>query len=674
MQYKNNIKNILGIVKINFLVPFFLSLSIILIVPILFNLKVGSINNFLLLYTGVIFSFISFFLWFKDRDSNIKVKKLVVEFCLILFLMSLCIITISNLNLLTRYNPLIINNLYHVINLIFIFSGLVIIYDNRNKILNNIQNDNKSEADEVQKKSLDFHKKFPIIAKIPIVREFLKWAYLNGFWYVITLLVILIIGATLRCWDLNYIQWSDNFNFISAKALYQNGNFIYNRNTDYTLFTGYLFYLFKPSLLIARIFPIIFGIVSIFFVYVFGKIFNKKVGLISAFLFAISPVAIEQSSMVREYTLNLFIFLLATIFLFSLFNKGLRVYKKVLYCSLVLALIYLYSILTVNTTLPIILFGLLIISLYLILYENKDFKFSLIPAIAIMSVIFNFFISKFDNFYHGFLWNTGWFNIFFNPKVNYPMQWFNGSNINIILIFFIFLIPLFFKLNRKILLCYTIFFFYIILFVFKFQDNLTYLASRYLYHIQFIYTFIFALSFYILYIIYKHYFYKIFILIFIFSCMVILPNTLLSTTHYSNPKDYNNGNYPRVTSIGSRPDVGIFLNNLQALNIIKKNYPIVLEGLDQSAIIYKFDYDIDKVRNYVIHNGIYTYYYDIGTNIYLEDESNNLLGLRDAILDNKEGIFITYRDIYPESNFTIGNTKFTFISTIYPKKIYRWDN
>ena len=46
-------------------------------------------------------------------------------------------------------------------------------------------------------------------------------------------------------------------------------------------------------------------------------------------------------------------------------------------------------------------------------FENKDFKFSLIPAIAIMSVIFNFFISKFDNFYHGFLWNTGWFNIFF---------------------------------------------------------------------------------------------------------------------------------------------------------------------------------------------------------------------------------------------------------------------
>jgi len=173
---------------------------------------------------------------------------------------------------------------------------------------------------------------------------------------------------------------------------------------------------------------------------------------------------------------------------------------------------------------------------------------------------------------------------------------------------------------------------------------------------------------------YKNYFYKIFILIFIFSNIIILPNTLLSTTHYSNPKDYNNGNYPRVTSIGSRPDVSIFLNNLQALNIIKKNYPIVLEGLDQSAIIYKFDYDIDNVRNYVIHNGIYTYYYDIGKNIYLEDESNNLLGLRDAILNNKEGIFITYRDLYPENDFTIGNTKFTFISKIYPKKIYIWSD
>jgi len=657
----------------NIMQHFLLSCFTVCLVINILNINSKIISSALITYIGITSGLIFFFLWFKNLDKKDIKYKIILEICTATFLSCLVIIIISNLNILSTFNLELFKYIDHITTFILICSGSILLYTNKEAINQKILLENKKEIEEERKLISIFSKKYEVLKLSPLKKIIILF-YKEGLVYVFLLLAIISFGFILRIWDLNYIQWSDTYNFLSAKALFQNGNFYYIRNLDYTYFTSLLFYIFKPSLITARVFPLIFGTLSIFLMYLLGKTVNKKVGIISALLFAISPITIEYSSIVREYSLNLFIFLLATIFLFSLFKKQFSLRWQIFYCFSILFGIYIYSLVTRNTTLPIILFGLLIFTLFFFFYERIKNKYYLFSLSIILLIIFNFLISIFDNFYSGFLWNINWFSVFFDSRIAYPMQWFNGVNINIFSILFIFLIPLFFKFGKKILLCYIVFFFYILLFVLKFQDNLSYTASRYLYHIQSLYIFIFAVVIYILFILFKSYFYKIFILIFILSCLIYIPNTILGANHYANPRNYNNGNYPRISSIGSRPDVKLFLNELDKLNIVKKNYPIILEGLDQSAIIYKFDYDMDKDRNYIIRNGIYTYYYDIGKNIYIEDEKNNLFGIKDAISNNKEGVFITYKEEYPEDNFKINNTLFTYVETFQPKKIYKWSN
>jgi hypothetical protein len=494
------------------------------------------------------------------------------------------------------------------------------------------------------------------------------------------LAAIVFIGFILRIWDLTYIQWSDTYNLISAKALYENGTFIYLRNLDYTYFTAYLFQIFDASLVVARIFPIIASVVSIFLIYELGKsLVNRKVGLISAFLLAVSPVAIEMSSLAREYSLNSLILLLSLLVIFKSHDSEISFFKKIAIGVANVFFVLIYAAITNNTTLPIILLGV-IISIFIFILFSKNYTIKNKIFLLICFLVTVLFISPIsDNFSPKLLWQPAWFNIFFNPHVPYPMQWFSGLNTSTLLLFSIFLAPLlsYKKFSLKVHVLYIIFFSYIALFVLKYQDvsGLTYLPSRYLYHIHFIYVVIYAISIYLLWKLYDSKYYKVGLLIFIFCSFVSPQNIYRGAQHYVDLSNgYLAGNYPRVSSIGSRPDVKEFLVKLNDLNIIKSDTAVVLEGLDQAAFVYYFNYNIDHNRSYVVRNGEYRYSYDIAKKLYLQDEGLNIQGLDEATAANKEGVFITYQDRYPSSDFIINNTHFEYLTRIDSKKIYRWVN
>ncbi|MDD4354003.1 MAG: hypothetical protein PHN56_06120, partial [Candidatus Nanoarchaeia archaeon] len=65
------------------------------------------------------------------------------------------------------------------------------------------------------------------------------------------------------------------------------------------------------SLFLLRLPFVMFGTISIFLFYKIGKLFNKKVGLISAYLFAFCPLAIGLAGYIRNYEILSFVFVLS---------------------------------------------------------------------------------------------------------------------------------------------------------------------------------------------------------------------------------------------------------------------------------------------------------------------------------------------------------------------------
>lgn len=102
----------------------------------------------------------------------------------------------------------------------------------------------------------------------------------------------------------------------------------------------FFYYLIAPSLLLANFSPIgpaifiaLINIFTVYLVYFIGKKwFNKSTGLISAFLFAISPVAIKYSNFIWNPNIMAFFSLLFVYFFFEAFRT--KKYKNFIFASL----------------------------------------------------------------------------------------------------------------------------------------------------------------------------------------------------------------------------------------------------------------------------------------------------------------------------------------------------
>ena len=147
-------------------------------------------------------------------------------------------------------------------------------------------------------------------------------------WRVMLILLIFLgIGGFLRLWNLSVPSfWVDEVNGLyAAKSWNEVGNFAlpsgyhYTRAPIYTYATGLIYRLFGISESTTRLTSVIFGILSILLAYQLGKkIFNVRVGLLTAFFVAFSHFEVGWSRTARMYTLLQF---LALIFIY-LFIKG----------------------------------------------------------------------------------------------------------------------------------------------------------------------------------------------------------------------------------------------------------------------------------------------------------------------------------------------------------------
>jgi 4-amino-4-deoxy-L-arabinose transferase-like glycosyltransferase len=155
---------------------------------------------------------------------------------------------------------------------------------------------------------------------------------LKKYWILI---VILIVGAIFRLYRIgDYMEFlgDQGRDVVIIKDFWQNGNlfFIGPQTSIGNMYLGpWFYYLIAPSLLIANFNPIgpaifiaLLNILTIYLLYFVGnKWFSKSVGLISAFLFAISPVVIKYSNFIWNPNIMPLFSLLFVYFFFEGFKS-----------------------------------------------------------------------------------------------------------------------------------------------------------------------------------------------------------------------------------------------------------------------------------------------------------------------------------------------------------------
>ncbi len=158
------------------------------------------------------------------------------------------------------------------------------------------------------------------------------------------IIIIIFIGFLLRLYNLSYQNiWLDE-----AFSIYHSQQSLAHildlkDNTPplyYLLLNGWI-QITGSSELSARLLSVFFGTISIFIIYLLGSlIFNKKAGIYSAFLLAISPVHIYYSQEARTYSL-LFLLTLLSMYFYVKQRDGSS--KKSIFGYLVSSVLLIYS-------------------------------------------------------------------------------------------------------------------------------------------------------------------------------------------------------------------------------------------------------------------------------------------------------------------------------------------
>jgi len=525
-----------------------------------------------------------------------------------------------------------------------------------------------------ERKKLDFSGKFFCFGKVPVLENVTK----KTFWekrYHLVLIIIILIGLILRLLGGNIIQAVDFYNLISAKALIHNGFTSYTRNLDYSYLIAFLFKTFSPSLFLARILPIIYSLVAIFLIYLLGKeVLSKKIGIIGAALLSVSPWFLSLSLQIREYSFNIMIATIIYLLVFKSYKKSKGVFSLGFLALLTFISFFLltYSYLFENFTIIIILYTVMVIFCCFLVLESVQKKANwkkrlmmLIFNIGLVLVSIN--INKIYRpfFLEGFTFQADWFGIFFEPRVQYPMQWFSSSLLPFLLIVFIFLQSLFFK-NTLFRVMIAGFLLTLLFFSIKFDYVNRVIVPRYVSHVLPLYIIIFSAGLYNFFKLLKTISFKknkvlVSIIFFIIFIAIINPYNIFFTL-YIDPQKYDK-NEKRASYTPYDNRYYQLFDSVKKAGA-KKNDPIVLEGINNLAIWF-LDYDIDSQKKLTRGDGNT---YDNGINMYIESRSVQVFQMEEAIQKHDYGWILTKtRGIpYYSVRFNYKINQFQYMKTNIP--------
>jgi len=318
--------------------------------------------------------------------------------------------------LLHYYTPLQMDDLLMVASAISIFLGALIIWKDSASIFGSLEKQKKKEEAEERKLAVDFSKKYPKLNKIPLAR----WKYSQTMLYLLAITAIFFAGVLFRLIDVEVIGiYTDEFShLIKAMSLGDHGTTEYFKNGALTepfvrprwhpaerayFLTWTISVMFKwfgQSLLVARLPIIILSAATAIPLYFVGKKINRRVGLIAAIIWLMSPWALVIGRMVREYAIFP-IFYLIIFMVFAGFAKHLLAVlegeKKITYSAVILGLfvtlfplIYAFYLDGASTFQQVIVvyFTVFLYSLYLFLSSRK-----IGPSLKTRAMLFLVFLS-----------------------------------------------------------------------------------------------------------------------------------------------------------------------------------------------------------------------------------------------------------------------------------------
>lgn len=291
------------------------------------------------------------------------------------------------------------------------------------------------------------------------LQKFFSWT--NGKYAIaIILLAIVILGASLREYKLGTNAFvADEFLDMNAAYGYFKTNIwqawdfnLGQPNTEdvfaprderaglYKWQVAKLFHFLPPTEATARSISVIWGIISIFIIYWAALYFTKKksIGLLSAFLFAVSATAIAFDRKLRMYAMFYPLFLLMSLFLFQFleadYHGKIRL-VKFCYDKLKVNIIYLVPFLAValiSVSIQLLTVNIVPVFLAYILIQafisarQKDYisKYSIILALSVIGTVAAFIaIPQKIFFYSGvlkfFINNQGYFLKILHDYSNY---------------------------------------------------------------------------------------------------------------------------------------------------------------------------------------------------------------------------------------------------------------
>lgn len=300
--------------------PFFLSASFIFFVIYIFKLRSPFFSNSFILYTALTLGFFAFFFRFKKLAEKNKIRNIIVEFCKPFFLMNLFLITILNIenwttltrNLIEKINPWLI--------ILSVFSGIIVLYINKDRIEQDAEKEQRSALDLEEKKDQEFRDKFPKLNSIPFFNIILRSIYRNGILYSALVILLTIMGITIRLYHLGSLSFwwdeiitSDIVKMIrnSGIPLEPSGLVYYTRGFLYHYLITFITFIFGISEFSIRFLSVISGILIAVIAFLFTKKYNKWLALFLFTFLVFSTYNIEFSRFARFYIFNSFLFISA---------------------------------------------------------------------------------------------------------------------------------------------------------------------------------------------------------------------------------------------------------------------------------------------------------------------------------------------------------------------------
>ena len=298
--------------------------------------------------------------------------------------------------------------------------GVITFYLNRDKLAD-LEAEARQDGITEKRRDAEFAEHYPRVNRVWGLRRVVRWMHKEGWWYSGVLIGIIVLALLLRLNQISTLDyWTDEFySMITAKSILD-GTFpvlpsgaINHRATLYFHFLAGSIKLFGFNQFAGRSLNLIFTCLIICALYSIGRnLFGRSTGAVSAFLFAISPLAIHVAREIRMYEMTAFLSLViiglgyAYIDKFNKFGTHIKDFfhhKSNIIFIVLYALLWLLTFGTHLSTAAFI-FSIYIYFLYSY-YINKYKQYKLFIVAGIVSLPFLIMIAyKSLNIVEGFLY------------------------------------------------------------------------------------------------------------------------------------------------------------------------------------------------------------------------------------------------------------------------------